>query len=69
MDDNVYEVGRALFRNMLKVARKAVKPIGVYCVEKDGTAVMLNKKAPNKAILNKQIEKYEKEGFKVYFNG
>lgn len=69
VDNNTYDVGRQIYRNMLRIAKKSVKPYGVYAVEKDGTAIMLNKKAPNKAILKKQIDAYMKKGFKVYYNG
>lgn len=69
--DKTYDVGRQYYRNMLRVAKEStkVKPYGVYAIEKDGHAIFLNRKAPNKTVLKKQIESYESKGFRVFCNG
>lgn len=63
--DNVSDT---MANNILNVGKMSVR-LGVYAIEKDDLIVMLKLKAPNKKILKSWIEKYNKNGFKVYYNG
>lgn len=67
LNDSVYEMNRKQFREVLKVAKKAVK-YGIYAVEKDGIAEMKKDKFCNRENLRKAVAEYEDKGFKVHYN-
>ncbi len=67
LKDSMYEMNRKQFRGVLDIAKKYVK-IGIYAVEKDGTAEMKNETFDGKEDLKKSVSEYEKNGFKVYYN-
>lgn len=52
---------------VLKVASKQV-PFGIYAVKKGRICELHNDKFDSKEDLFENVEKYEKKGFKVYYN-
>lgn len=68
MGENTYKVSRNQFKIFLKTAKKCM-PFGVYAIEKNKVAVMLNERPKDKEELQKQVEEYKSKGFKVYYNG
>ena len=52
---------------VLKVASKQV-PLGIYAVKKGRICELHNDKFDSKEELLENVEKYEKKGFKVYYN-
>lgn len=68
MGENTYEMSRRQYKEFLKTAKKCL-PFGVYAIEKDNVAVMLNEKPKDKDDLEKQVGKYTAQGFKVRYNG
>ncbi len=67
LKDSIYEMNRKQFHGVLDIAKKSVK-MGIYAVEKDGIVEMKNEIFDSKEDLKKSIAKYEKNGFKVYYN-
>lgn len=67
INGNVYEVGRKAFRSILDIASKSVS-CGVYAVGRDGFCEMKKETFHTQEEMNKKIEEYQKQGFKVYFN-
>lgn len=68
INNHVYEMGRKAFRGVLDVAKKSV-PHGIYAVSKDDFCEMKKETFRNQEEMNKAIVAYQKQGFKVYFNG
>lgn len=68
INDHVYEMGRKTFRGVLDIAKKSV-PHGIYAVSKDDFCEMKKETFRNQEEMNKQIVAYQKQGFRVYFNG
>lgn len=68
INGNVYEVGRKAFRGVLDIAKKSV-PHGIYAVSKDDFCEMKKETFRDQEEMNKAIVAYQKQGFKVYFNG
>lgn len=68
MADKIYEMTAKQYKGFLKAA-KGCLPVGIYAVEKDGVAIMMNEKPKNREDLQKQVENFKGKGFKVYWNG
>lgn len=68
MGENTYKMSRNQFNTILETAKKHM-PFGVYAIEKNKVAVMLNERPKDKEELQKQVEEYKSKGFKVYYNG
>ncbi len=67
LNNSIYEMNRKQFRGVLDIAKKSVK-MGIYAVEKDGIAEMKNEPFDSKEDLNKFVEEYARNGFKVHYN-
>lgn len=67
MANKIYEMNSKQYKDFLKVV-KGCLPVGIYAVEKDGLAVMMNEKPKDREDLRKQAEDFKKKGFKVYWN-
>ena len=67
MANKIYEMNSKQYKGFLKVA-KGCLPIGIYAVEKDGVAIMMNEKPKDREDLRKQVEDFKKKGFKVHWN-
>jgi len=67
IDGSVYEMNKQMYECTKQMISKYL-PYGIYCIEKDGIAIFLNKKSPNDKILYGQIAQYKKEGYTVYYN-
>lgn len=68
INNHVYEMGRKAFMGVLDIAKKSV-PHGIYAVSKNDFCEMKNETFRNQEEMNKAIVAYQKQGFKVYFNG
>ena len=68
INNHVYEMGRKAFRGVLDIAKKSV-PNGIYAVSKGDFCEMKNETFRNQEEMNKRIVAYQKQGFRVYFNG
>lgn len=68
INDHVYEMGRKAFRGVLDIAKESV-PHGIYAVSKDDFCEMKNETFRDQEEMNKAIVAYQKQGFRVYFNG
>ena len=68
INDHAYEIGRKAFRGVLDIAKKSV-PHGIYAVSKDDFCAMKKETFRNQEEMNKRIVEYQKQGFRVYFNG
>ena len=67
MGNKIYEMNSKRYKGFLE-AVKGCLPVGIYAVEKDGLAIMMNKKPKDREDLRKQVEDFKKKGFKVYWN-
>ena len=68
INDHAYEMGRKAFRGVLDIAKKSV-PHGIYAVSKDDFCEMKKETFHTQEEMDKKIAEYQKQGFKVYFNG
>lgn len=68
MADKIYEMNNKQYKGFLE-AVKGCLPVGIYAVEKDGVAIMMNEKPKDKEDLRKQVEGFKEKGVKVYWNG
>lgn len=68
MADKIYEMTVKQYKGFLKVV-KGCLPVGIYAVEKDGVAIMMNEKPKDSEDLRNQVENFKGKGFKVYWNG
>lgn len=68
MANKIYEITSKQYKGFLKVV-KGCLPVGIYAVEKDGVAIMMNEKTKDAADLWKQVEDFKKKGFRVHWNG
>lgn len=69
MATKTYDMSENQYKIFLNVAKKCLES-GIYAIENEdkGIAIMLNKKAKSKEDLEEQMEEYERNGFKVYYN-
>ena len=68
INNNIYEMGRKAFRGVLDIAKKSV-PFGIYAVSKGDFCELKKEVFRSRDELNKRIVEYQKQGFRVYFNG
>lgn len=68
INDHIYEMGRKGFWSVLTIAKQAV-PFGIYAVSKDEFCEMKKETFRTWKEMNKRIVEYQKQGFRVYFNG
>lgn len=68
INNNIYEMGRKAFRGVLDIAKKSV-PFGIYAVSKGNFCELKKEVFRSRDELNKRIVEYQKQGFRVYFNG
>lgn len=66
--DRVYQMDRTQFEGLLKLAGEQV-PFGVYAVEKEGYAELLNQKCASKSQLKQAKRNWNAQGYRVYANG
>ena len=64
---SAYEMNTKQLNGVLKVASKQV-PFGIYAVKKGRMCELHNDKFDSKEDLMDNVAKYEKKGFKVYYN-
>ena len=64
---SAYEMNTKQLNGVLKVASKQV-PFGIYAVKKGRICELHNDKFDSKEDLMDNVAKYEKKGFKVYYN-
>ena len=64
---SAYEMTAQQLNRVLKVASKQVT-FGIYAVKKDRICELHNDKFDSKEDLMDNVAKYEKKGFKVYYN-
>lgn len=67
MGNKIYEMTSKQCKGFLKVAKGCLS-VGIYAVEKDGLAIMMNEKPKDREDLRKQVEDFKGKGFKVYWN-
>ena len=65
--NRLYDTPRQQYEGLLKIASAQV-PFGIYAVEKDGYAELMNIKVSSTTQLKKQVRSYKAQGFKVYSN-
>lgn len=59
---------RVRFRGLLTLASEQV-PFGIYAVEKNGYAELLNQRCESKKQLKEGRRQWQSQGFRVYANG
>lgn len=64
---SAYEMTAQQLNRVLKVASKQV-PFGIYAVKKGRICELHKDKFDSKEVLLDNVAKYEKKGFKVYYN-
>ena len=64
---SAYEMNTKQLNGVLKVASKQVQ-FGIYAVKKGRICELHNDKFDSKEDLMDNVAKYEKKGFKVYYN-
>lgn len=67
MKDKIWRMDTKQYKGFLKVVKDCM-PVGIYAVEKDDVAIMMNEKPKDREDLWKQVEDFKKKGFKVYWN-
>lgn len=66
--NHVYQMSRERFLQLLTVASEQV-PFGIYAVEKDGYAELLNQRCRSQRQLKESRWNLRSQGFRVYANG
>lgn len=61
-------MSRGQFRGLLTAASEQV-PFGIYAVEKNGYAELLNQDCESKRQLKEKRRQWKSQGFRVYANG
>ena len=67
MGNKTYEMNTKRFKAFRNTAKQCL-PVGIYAVEKDDVAIMMNEKPKDAEDLRKQVEDFKKKGFKVWWN-
>lgn len=67
MKDKIWRMNTKQYKGFLKVVKDCML-VGIYAVEKDGVAIMMNEKPKDGEDLRKQVEDLERKGFKVWWN-
>ena len=68
IDRNIYKMTVQQKKSIFGIASRMIKK-GIYAVEKDGVCELLKEKYTTDEDLQRAIAEYEKNGFKVYYNG
>ena len=68
IDRNIYKMTNKQEKSVLGIASRMIKK-GIYAVEKHGVCELLKEKYTTDEDLQRAIAEYEKNGFKVYYNG
>lgn len=63
---SIYEMTQKQSKTVLESAKKLAN-CNIYAIEKDDAIIMLNEKYKDSMSLNKAINEYEQEGFKVHW--
>lgn len=66
--NHVYLMSRERFRSLLTVASEQV-PFGVYAIEKNGYAELINQRCESRRQLKEARRGLREQGFRVYANG
>ena len=66
INNSTYEMNSKQYKGVLKTASKAVDR-GIYAVEKNKVAIMLNERYGDDMSLRKNVDQYVKKRFKVYW--
>ena len=66
INNSTYEMNSKQYIGVLKTASKAVDR-GIYAVEKNKVAIMLNERYGDDMSLRKNVDQYVKKRFKVYW--
>ncbi|MCQ4638653.1 hypothetical protein NE619_18155, partial [Anaerovorax odorimutans] len=66
--NRTYRMGKKEYQGLLKVASEQV-PFGIYAVEKNGYAELMNIKCDSITQLKQRIRDFKSQGWKVYQNG
>ncbi|MCQ4638624.1 hypothetical protein NE619_17990, partial [Anaerovorax odorimutans] len=66
--NRTYRMGKKEYQGLLKVASEQV-PFGIYAVEKNGYAELMNIKCNSITQLKQKIRKFRSQGWKVHQNG
>lgn len=66
--NRIWQMDRKRFQGLLELAGEQV-PFGLYAVEKDGYAELLNLKCHSRSQLKQATRGWKAQGFKVYANG
>ena len=66
INNSTYEMDSKQYKGVLKTASKAVDR-GIYAVEKNKVAIMLNERYGDDMSLRKNVDQYVEKGFKVYW--
>lgn len=66
INNSTYEMNSKQYKGVLKTASKAVDR-GIYAVEKNKVAIMLNERYGDDMSLRKNVDQYVEKGFKVYW--
>ena len=61
-------MNREAYRKLLTVASEQV-PFGIYAVEKDGYAELMNRRCDSRRQLKEARRGLREQGFRVYANG
>lgn len=67
MGNKIYEMTAKQYKGFRNAA-KGCLPVGIYALEKDGVAIMMNEKPKDAEDLRKQVEDFRKKGFRVHWN-
>ena len=62
-----YRMSKKEYQGLLKVASENV-PFGIYAIEKDGQAELMNIQCKSMSELKRYKRTYKEKGFKVYEN-
>lgn len=63
----MYNMSRKEFLGLLQVARENV-PFGIYAIEKNGYAELMNVRVMSRTKLKELTRVYRSQGYKVYTN-
>lgn len=66
--DRVWKMDRKQFQGLLRLASEQV-PFGLYAVEKNGYAELLNLKFDTRRQLKQAKRDWKAQGYRVYANG
>lgn len=65
--NRVYRMSQKEYQGLLKMASDQV-PVGIYAIEKNGYAELMNVKADSITKLKAEARVYKSQGYRVYAN-